>query len=203
MPRQQRVVNQLIAISSSTGTTGNHWRGWMTGDRRFPPLSVPEVGSDSRCDGRTCQHGTAPLFSPCMQDVSIKTWAWERVKISKGMLNYTLKSYSKEMQKDSINLSQKHLVLEGKPKQEWLNWQTKDLSLCIYEWQYWSRTRKSLSHNGEGATSAGSIAVNNCSEVQFSNDYHQDRFKEEKSIGGSRSKVLFVTLLIMICLIPY
>lgn len=37
------------------------------------------------------------------------------------MLNYTLKPYSREMQNDSTNLSQKYLVLEEKPKQEWLN----------------------------------------------------------------------------------
>lgn len=146
MPRQQRVVKELIVTSSSTGTTGSHWGGW-TGDRRLPPLSVPEAVLIQGVMGRICQHVTAPLFSQCKQDVSIKTQAWERLKRSKGMLNHTLKSYSREMQKDSINLSQKHLVLEGKPKQEWLNWQKRDLNLCKYEWQHWSRT--SLSHNGE------------------------------------------------------
>lgn len=98
MPRQQRVVKELIVISSSTGTTGSHRGGW-TGDRKLPPLSVPKAGPGSRCDGRTCQHVTAPLFSQYMQDVSIKTRAWERLKISKGMLNHTLKSYSREMQR--------------------------------------------------------------------------------------------------------
>lgn len=127
MHRQQRVVNQLTVISSSTGTTGSHWGEWMTGDRRLAPLSVPEASPDSRCDGRTCQHVTASLFSQCMQDVSIKIWPWKRVKIRNGMLNYTLKSNSREMQKNSINLSQKHLVLEGKPKQVWLSWQKKRL----------------------------------------------------------------------------
>lgn len=91
------------------------------------------------------------------------------------------------MQKDTINLSQNHLVLEGKPKQEWLNWQKKSSSYAnrndnIDQEQehYCHIMGKSNLHM---AVSAGSIAVNNYSEVQFSNDYHWDHFKEEKSIG--------------------
>lgn len=91
------------------------------------------------------------------------------------MLNYTLKPYSREMQNDSTNLSQKYLELEEKPKQEWLNWQEKYLILCKYEWQYWSRKEHHCHIMGKSnlhmAISAGSIAVNNYSEVQFSNDF--------------------------------
>lgn len=91
------------------------------------------------------------------------------------------------MQNDSINLSQKHLMLEGKPKRQWLNWQKKDLKYANMNDNI-DQEQKHHCHlmgksNLHMATSAGSIAVNNHSEVQFSNDYHWDHFKEEKSIG--------------------
>jgi len=68
-----------------------------------------------------------------MQQVCIKTWARESLKISKGMLTSHLKYHSREMQKGIINLSQKHLVLEGNPMLEWRNSQQKDLNLCKSE----------------------------------------------------------------------
>lgn len=91
------------------------------------------------------------------------------------------------MQKGTVNLSQKHLVLEGNPMQEWLNSQKKTSSYANLNDNV-DQEQEHHCHimgksNLQMAISAGSIVENNYSEVRFSNDYQWDHSKEERSIG--------------------